>query len=251
MNGKEILIGGTARSPEQVMELHGLGLDFAEVPITDPDKFEEVKEGFSRLKDRLGILYLCHGPSEGDPNDMETLENVYLPKLMGVLSIMPKLDMEILTMHLWMDSRFLARKTLAYKIGLLKRIIQRAGDSGITVCIENLSENADHLAPAFEQVPGLCMTLDLGHAQLLTKQNTSHEFMDRYPERIRHIHLHDNRGGDSPLHDLHLPVGEGIIDFEHILSHLREIEYAGTVTLELKPHEIARCLERVKRLLLP
>jgi len=53
------------------------------------------------------------------------------------------------------------------------------------------------------------MTLDLGHGELLCEENRSLGFIEKFPERIKHVHLHDNRGGNSPTDDLHLPPGEG------------------------------------------
>jgi sugar phosphate isomerase/epimerase len=132
---------------------------------------------------------------------------------------------------------------------LLKRLVERARDSRITICLENMSETAFHLRPLFKITSLLNLTLDLGHAQLLSTHNTACEIMDSYPERIKHIHLHDNRGGGSPYDDLHLPVGDGIIDFEEIFKKLREIDYSRTITLELKPQEIKKCLGHVKELL--
>jgi sugar phosphate isomerase/epimerase len=245
----EIHLGGTAHSLDDVKTLHGLGLQFAEIPVIDPDNFAVLKEGFMALKKDLGIYYLCHGPREGDPNNIKDLENEYIPKLMRTLSIMTELDMTLLTLHFWMDPRFVNQKTIAYKIVALKKLIERAKDVGITICLENLSESSTHLAGVFASLPPLKLTLDIGHAQLLSKKNTSHGIIKKYPERIRHIHLHDNRGGDSPADDLHLPVGEGIIHFERIFKRLKTIGYCGTISIELKPHEIEKCLGRVKYLI--
>ena len=244
----EIQLGGTAHSPEDVESLHGLGLQFAEVPITNPNKFSSHKAGYKALKEELGIFYLSHGPREGDPNDIKALKNVYLPKLMYILSTMPELDMKLLTVHLWLDPRFVSEDAISYKVGLLERLIVRAEDLGITICLENLSETATHLARVFNALPLLYLTLDIGHAQLLTEENTSFEFVARYPERIKHIHIHDNLGGDSPKDDLHLPVGEGIIDFEKIIKELNVIGYNETISLELRPWEIKECLGYVKQL---
>lgn len=248
MTKDKIQLGGTARSPEDVESLHELGLQFAEIPITDPEKFSSYKADYKALKEKLGIFYLSHGPREGDPNDIKALKKVYLPKLMYILSIIPKLDMKLLTVHLWLDPRFVSEDAISYKIGLLERMITRAEDLGITICLENLSETSTHLARVFNALPLLQLTLDIGHAQLLSEENTSFGFMTRYPERIKHIHLHDNRGGDSPEDDLHLPVGEGIIDFEKIVKELNVIGYNGTISLELKPWEIKKCLGYVKQI---
>ena len=245
----EIHLGGTARTPEDVVSLHRLGLRFAEVPIKDPQRFVNDLDRYRTISDETGLYYLCHGPREGDPNDLETLENVYFPKLAGVIALMPELGMRLLTVHLWMDPRFLKPETLEYKIDFLKRLLEIGRQAKITICLENLSESADHMAPVFSALPELKMTLDLGHAELLSERNTSFGFLQQYPERIQHMHLHDNRGGDSPDDDLHLPIGHGIINFKAIFEAIKAARYRGTMTLELRPDEIEQCLGYVKKLL--
>jgi sugar phosphate isomerase/epimerase len=242
-----IHLGGTARSPADVSALHRMGLEFAEIPIADPEQFPRRIGEYQAIMDKLGITYLCHGPREGDPNNVDTLETVYLPKLLKIVSIMPQLNMRLLTIHLWVDTRFVNPDVIVHKVGFLKRLLNRADASGITVCIENLSENAMHLLRIFEALPSLNLTLDLGHAQLLTAQNTSFGFMERFPDRIQHIHLHDNLGGTSVKDDLHLPVGKGIIDFDGIFKKLSLIGYNRTMTLELRPEEIRENLDTVTK----
>ena len=244
-----IHLGGTARSSDDVIRLNELGLRFAEIPIIKPEQFLPLIGDYKALSQDLGVYYLCHGPREGDPNNTDTLENTYLPKLMHILSIMPQMKMRLLTIHLWLDPRFVTPELITYKIGFLKRVLQRAGDSDITICIENLSENTGHMAPIFDALPSLNLTLDLGHAQLLWDQNTSFGFIEKFPDKIRHIHLHDNLGGDSNTDDLHLPVGKGAVDFERIFRKLNQIGYNRTMTLELKPEEIKENLASVKQLL--
>ncbi len=182
---------------------------------------------------------------------MGSLEEVYLPKILEILPLMTALDMSLLTLHLWFDARFVKEEVITFKVGLLRHIIQKATDSGITVCLENLSETASHMVVQvpFTQLPLLNLTLDLGHAELLTEVNTSYGFIERYPERIKHVHLHDNRGGDSYQDDLHLLPGEGVVDFEKVFKRLRAMDYERTITLELTPSEIEKCLNQVKELL--
>ena len=45
-DNRRLHLGGTARSPEDVISLHRLGLQFAEVPITNPEKFSADVERF-------------------------------------------------------------------------------------------------------------------------------------------------------------------------------------------------------------
>lgn len=244
-----IHLGGTARSPGDVQRLYDLGLQFAEISITDPGEFSHLSDVYKGLKDKLDLYYVCHGPREGDPNNKETLEKDYLPKVLEILPLMKKLDMSLLTLHLWFDARFVKPDVITFKVELLDLIIDKASDKGITICLENLSESASHMAIPFKELSLLNLTLDLGHAQLLTKENRSYEFIKSYSGRIKHIHLHDNRGGDSYRDDLHLPPGKGTIDFKRIFKELKIIGYDQTVTLELKIHEIESCLRYVKRLL--
>lgn len=246
---KSIRLGGTAKSPEDVQVLHSLGLTFAEIPIKDPIQFSKILDRYRKLQEHIGMLYLCHGPREGDPNDVHSLEQSYFPKIMALFPIMEALAMPLLTIHLWMDRRFVKERVLEYKIGLLKRIIAKAKKTGVALCLENLSESAQDLKRTFEEIPQLNLTLDLGHAQLLTDENRSKGFITAFPKRIRHVHLHDNRGGGSQKDDLHLPPGKGIIDIESAIKGLEIIGYNGTMTLELKPLEVAECLDRVKAML--
>jgi len=245
---KQIALGGTARSPEDVTILYDLGLQFAEIPINHPSKFAPLVPLYKALQTSLGLDYLCHGPKEGDPNDVEALRQVYLPKVLELFPIMQSLSMQLLTIHLWMDRRFVRKDSLESKREILRRIVGKAAEYQVTVCIENLSEEARDLGPAFREIPSLMMTLDLGHGELLCERNRSLGFIEQHPDRIKHVHAHDNRGGNSHTDDLHLPLGEGVIDFKALFGALRRIHYDRTVTLELKPHEIRKCLAYVLEL---
>jgi sugar phosphate isomerase/epimerase len=246
----EITLGGTARNPEDVEVLHNLRLKFAEIPISNVIKFKNNINEYLKAKEKTGLYYLCHGPREGHPNNINSLERDYLPHVLEILEIMPILNMSLLTLHLWVDRRFVKNKVVDFKIELLKKIIDRAREKKIIICLENLSENWHDLKIALDNLPLLNLTLDVGHGQLLREENTSFNIIKRYPDRIKHIHLHDNLGGNTPENDLHLPPGRGIVDFKNIFNSLRNVGYLGTATLELKPVEIKSCLGFVKKLLL-
>jgi len=246
----EIALGGTARNPEDAEVLANLTLKFAEIPISNVIKFKKNINEYLKVKEKTGLYYLCHGPREGNPNNINSLKKYYFPQVLEILEIMPTLSMSLLTLHLWMDRRFVKAKVLDFKVELLRKIIYMATESRILICLENLSENWHDLEVAFDKLPLLNLTLDVGHGQLLREENTSFSFIKRYPDRIRHIHLHDNLGGNTPEDDLHLPPGRGIVDFKNIFNSLSNIGYIGTATLELKPFEIKSCLGFVKQLLL-
>ena len=128
-------------------------------------------------------------------------------------------------------------------------MINLATKKGITLCLENLSERTEDFEPAFHQFPQIGLTLDIGHGELLTPKNTAYSLIETYHERIKHVHIHDNYGGNTPSDDLHLPLGKGSIAFEPILIALRETGYDRTITLEVAPQFLKQGKEKLKELL--
>ncbi len=122
-------------------------------------------------------------------------------------------------------------------------------DETFILPLENLSERTDDFKQAFNLFPKMGLTLDLGHSQLLTSKNTAYSFIEMYPERISHVHIHDNYGGNTPDDDLHLPLGEGAITFEPILHALCETGYNGTITLEVAPEYFEQGKEKLEKIL--
>ncbi|MGO8880412.1 MAG: sugar phosphate isomerase/epimerase family protein [Desulfomonilaceae bacterium] len=96
-------------------------------------------------------------------------------------------------------------------------------------------EIADDLEPAMNEVPDLGLTLDVGHANLNGPNNKSIAIIKKFGKLIRHVHLHDNCGGHSQADYLHLPIGDGTVDFRAIMTSLMIAGYDGTMTLEVKP----------------
>jgi sugar phosphate isomerase/epimerase len=79
-------------------------------------------------------------------------------------------------------------------------------------------------------LPGLGLHLDIGHANLMTAESTVGELLAAYGDRLRHVHLHDNKGG---MADLHLPLGTGTVDLRQAVRQLQAYGYDGTITLEV------------------
>jgi sugar phosphate isomerase/epimerase len=99
--------------------------------------------------------------------------------------------------------------------------------------IENLPgdyNSAPQLGELLDRVPELGLHLDIGHANLRVPHNTTDEILLAYGSRLRHVHLHDNRGGDA---DLHLPLGAGTVDLVRAVRGLKRCNYDGTITLEV------------------
>lgn len=104
---------------------------------------------------------------------------------------------------------------------------------GVGLMIENLPgdyNSAPQLGELLESVPELGLHLDIGHANLQVPYNTTEEILTVYGDRLRHVHLHDNKGGFA---DLHMPLGTGNVDLPRMIRALKRCGYDGTITLEV------------------
>jgi len=60
--------------------------------------------------------------------------------------------------------------------------------------------------------------------------NTTREILDAYGPRLRHVHLHDNKGGAA---DLHMALVTGTVDLQDSIRALRKCGHDGTIKLEV------------------
>ncbi len=115
----------------------------------------------------------------------------------------------------------------------LRDLLPDARRLGVGLMVENLPgeyNTAAQLADLLDPLPEVGLHLDIGHANLMTAHNTAEEILAAYGPRLRHVHLHDNRGGSE---DLHLPLGAGTVDVRRHIAALKRCGYDGTITLEV------------------
>jgi sugar phosphate isomerase/epimerase len=232
------VIGGRAHNLDLVHEVGRLGYPFAEISVYDPEEMHRSVGDFLELKKKYGIYYLAHYPNEGNPFDAEALRRGFVPRMVKLFEVTRELGIEKGTLHFWMDRRWAEPGLLSAKKELLAEMVAAAGDNGITLCIENLTERYESFVEVCDAIPRLRMTLDIGHGELLSSENTSFGFIRHLFDKIAHLHVHDNHGGTSVKDDLHLPLGQGRVDYPRIFSMLKEKGYRHTVTMELKPAEM-------------
>jgi sugar phosphate isomerase/epimerase len=240
--------GARAHSLDEIEFLAEANFESAEIDWKDPHSLSTNFAEMAMLRDKYSIAYLAHGPNERNPFDVDEIIEVMGPSVRQLLDLAPELGITIHTQHLWLDPRFMSTEAIARKLDLLERWVEHAVRAGVTLCIENLSEHADHFAPAFQRLPGLCMTLDLGHGEILSQPNASFDFITRFPERIRHVHLHDNHGGSHVKDDLHLPIGEDNIDFAAILRELRAAGYNSGFSFEVKLKHVEQSRDAIREM---
>jgi endonuclease IV len=244
-----MLYGGHVKSPQDIDFLQENNFNFGEVILRDSDSCRFWAEANIHNSFDSGFFLLAHGPREGPPNDLKSLWNKYYSALQETVDVLKPLSIGFLTIHMWMDPRFVCDHVRQEKTEILRQIVAYARAADVSIGLENLSENAIDLKAVVDVVPGLGITLDVGHGQLLTETNTSFGIIDKLAGSIKHVHLHDNRGGQGVRDDLHLPIGEGIVDFSRILKALVNRCYDGTLCLELKNEEMNESRVRVRAMI--
>ena len=230
-----MFFGAPVRSLDDITRLRRTGFDFGEIAMANAGARRMWWES-GLINGGLGKFFLmAHGPLEGNPNDAGVLWNRYIPNLMATIDTLNRMSIRSLNIHLLMDRRIVSSLVLAEKIRALKEIVEYGLKNAVAINLENLSETAEDLEPVLDEVPGLGLTLDVGHANLGGAVNKSIAIIEKFGKLIRHVHLHDNRGGQSKDDDLHLPIGAGTVDFPAIMTSLLRVGYDGTMTLEVKP----------------
>ncbi len=145
------------------------------------------------------------------------------------------------------DRAFYVRRNL----DTLRELLPYAQERGVGLMIENLPgefNSAAQMGELLNALPELGLHLDFGHANLDVPYNTAPEMLKAFGSRLRHVHLHDNRGGRD---DLHLPLGAGNVDVEAVIRELKRCHYDGTITLEVftpDRHYLAYSCEKLRRM---
>jgi sugar phosphate isomerase/epimerase len=230
-----MFFGAPVRSLDDITRLRRTGFNFGEIAMANAGARRLWWES-GLINGGLGKFFLiAHGPLEGDPNDAGVLWNRYIPNLMATVDTLNRMSIRSLNIHILMDRRIVSSLVLAEKVIALKEIVEYGRRNAVAVNLENLSETAEDFELVISAVPDLGLTLDVGHANLGASENKSSTIIEKFGKLIRHVHLHDNRGGQSQSDDLHLPIGDGTVDFRAIMASLMSAGYNGTMTLEVKP----------------
>jgi sugar phosphate isomerase/epimerase len=127
------------------------------------------------------------------------------------------------------DRAFFVEKNIA----TMSELLPYARERGVGLMMENLPgdfNTAQQVGELLNPLPELGLHLDIGHANLQVVQSTVDELLAAYGSRLRHVHLHDNKGGSA---DLHLPLGTGSVDVRAAVRALKGLGYDGTITLEV------------------
>ena len=116
-----MLYGGHIKNPDHIKLLQELGLDFGEVVFRNQQSLKLWKESHIVNPISDDFFLIGHGPSEGPPNNPDRLWNTYFPALKETINVASLMKIRFLTIHLWVDRRFVQPIVINEKINALKR----------------------------------------------------------------------------------------------------------------------------------
>ena len=164
----------------------------------------------------------------------ESLRRAAVEELRLCLKAFATVGVQWMNLHPDRQAPFHERKfVIERNLQTIRELLPMAQEFGVGLMIENLPggfNTVRQLSELLDPIPELGLHLDIGHANLLVDYNTTDELLAAYGPRLRHVHLHDNKGGSA---DLHLPLGAGTLDTAHYVQSLHAAGYDGTVTLEV------------------
>ncbi|MHA1208692.1 MAG: sugar phosphate isomerase/epimerase family protein [Candidatus Freyarchaeota archaeon] len=201
----------------------------------NPERIKALKDAASTSK----VSFTVHAPFAGiNLASPEPLQSVLLDFMDRALERAHALEAEVFITHPGLLSPFtvhfpeIAWKSLINSIKHLAKLSEELGSPKIAV--ENMAppypflviktQDVERLFQELESFSvGLC--LDIGHAQ---KSGGVMEFINNVGQYITHVHAHDNRGEK----DAHLQVGKGMVNWETVISSLKELEFNGCIVVE-------------------
>jgi sugar phosphate isomerase/epimerase len=164
----------------------------------------------------------------------EELRTAAVAELQRCLTIFAELGAKWMNIHPdrhapFEDRAFIIERNLVS----LRELLPLSRQLGVGLMLENLPgdfNNSSQLRELLDPLPEVGLHLDIGHSNLLVPRNSADELIRDFGSRLKHVHLHDNKGGNA---DLHLPLGTGNVDTRRHLESLKRSGYDSTITLEV------------------
>ncbi|MBN1671467.1 MAG: sugar phosphate isomerase/epimerase [Kiritimatiellae bacterium] len=170
------------------------------------------------------------------PGDAARLDTA-LPRLLTELERAAHLGVAVMVAH--PPSAFFQEMTREQAVPVeaalracLAGISETCATSGIAVAVENTAMGAPAIRRFVEAVNGLDLphvgfNVDTGHAN--NRGADPAAVIRVMGDRLLTTHLQDSVGGE----DLHLPPGQGNIDWAAVMAALRDVGYARTLMVEI------------------
>jgi len=225
---------------DPVKEIHWmaeLDLDFVDLTLEPPEAASwkvNARQIRNALEDHgIGVVgHTAYYLPIGSP--FEDIRRAAVDELKRCLEVFANVGTKWMNIHPDRHTPMHGRSFIIEKnLQSLQDLLDFGRGSGVGLMVENVPSgfnNSLQLAQLLDPLPEVGLHLDLGHCNLMVEQNTAEDIIRQFGDRIRHVHLHDNKGGNA---DLHLPLGAGTMDVSRHVKMLRASGYDSTITLEV------------------
>ena len=220
----------------KLSEAYGLGFEFNDffVPavLGNPEKCRSIIETYqaAALPDMLtshgafyDVIVFSEDPEIARVSEKRVRQSMDAAKALNAGAVIFHTNIEpMLTSKIYRDS-WLNRTQAFFRI-ICGEYPQ------IRVYMENMFDDGPEdlcaLAQAMRDVKNFGVCFDYAHAFL--SQTSIGEWVRKLGPYVRHVHINDNDGES----DLHLPVGDGVIDWKEFLKYQREYFPDASVLIE-------------------
>jgi len=225
------------------------GITVVELSYEPPHLFsmdDRLIEKLHGLKDR-GVSFSMHGPflEINLGSYLDEIRQVSRERVLAALELSAKIGADPIVVHpgysFFRKLKGYDRELQARFLEDLKVVAEEARRLGVRIALENVFmsyfyfQDLTEFAAIREVVPGIGVTLDIGHAYIskrTAKQPEPEEgILDDVGrmgiENLFHVHLHNNDGTRDD-HDF----VKGSIDMAKVLHGLKELGYDGKVIIE-------------------
>jgi len=143
------------------------------------------------------------------------------------------------------------QRGLENAVQILERLLPEAERIGAALCVEDftcvhwpnaLGDRPEDFAFLFDKLDSewIGLALDYGHANIT---GYLEEYLKRFGRRLCYTHIDDNDG----VHDGHIGVGFGTVDWPHAFQSTLATGFRGPFTIEYPERFAAECHHAVKR----
>jgi sugar phosphate isomerase/epimerase len=229
---------------DEIEAIAAAGMDYLELAMDPPQAhFSRVsadRRNIRKALERYKLGLVCHLPTFVQTADLaEGIRQASIAETLGALETAAELAAETVVLHPSFLSGMavhVADQAHALAMDSLERFVARARQLGLVMGIENMIPGTslfvepEAFQTLFTAFASLHLVLDIGHAFIGDRSGARiTAFIDRFEERLIHVHASDNHGGM----DEHLCIGYGHINFKPVMQRLSRIGYDRTITLEV------------------
>jgi len=235
--------------------LEELNVHYAELLDDGLHRLDDKRvEALNRMSGSFNIEYTIHAPFS-DIN-IAAIDNkmrrFMLKRLEKSLQCAHQLDCKLWVFHPGHHSAissFYPDMDWHTNLQSVKTLLRLSREYNVKIGIENIPEIFPTLLGSVDDFSKFCnelgedlgIVLDVGHANV---KGHVRAFMDKFGEKIVHIHASDNDG----TQDAHLGVGKGTVDWQDFARAVRRIQFKGIVMIE-SVEDVKQSLETLNRLL--